>query len=175
MLATSVVALFLFALLPSVYAFGGFGPREGGKNFNPENREAIETAIEAEDYEAFVEATGNEDLSEEKFAEMLERHAEIETRRAENEAEREAIRNAIASGDFETWKNLISAKNENAQILEKITAENFSQLQEMYELREEMREIQDGLGTRFDFGVGGGMNECGGFSGKHGGPRGFQH
>lgn len=145
-LATSVVALFLFAAIPSTFAFGGFGGGERGQKINFENREVIEAAIEAEDYEAFVEATGNSNLSEEKFVEMLERHAEMETRRAENEADREAIKNAIASGDFETWKNLVSAKNENAPILEKITADNFSQFQKIHELREEIRAIHDDLG-----------------------------
>lgn len=176
MLATSVVALFLLAAIPSTYAFGGFGgPRGGGQGFNSENREAIEAAIESEDYDAFVEATGNSNITETQFEEMLERHAEMETRRTEMEAEREAIQNAIEAGDYATWASLVAEQNPDAPILEKITADNFSQLREMQQLREQIRGIQDELGVgQFGFGPGGGVSDCGGFGGhRGGGHRGF--
>ena len=82
MFVTSTVALFLLAAVPSTFAFGGFGAGERGQKFDSENREAIEAAIAANDYDAFVAATGGSDLTAEKFAEMVERHSEMETQRA---------------------------------------------------------------------------------------------
>ncbi|MCF7836447.1 hypothetical protein K9N08_00790 [Candidatus Gracilibacteria bacterium] len=166
-LFAGITALTLAAtIIPSTFAFGGFGPREGDQKFNPENREAIETAIEAEDFSAFVEATGNSNLTQEKFETMLERHAEMEIKRAENEAAHEAIQAAVEAGDYETWTSLIAEKNPDAPILEKITAENFSQLQELHELRGEMKTIQEELGLNGkDFGHKGGTQR----GNKHGG------
>jgi hypothetical protein len=171
-LATTTVALFLFAALPSVYAFGGFeqGQGEKGKNFNPENREAIEEAIEAEDYAAFIEATGRDNLTEEKFETMVERHSEMEEKRLEKEANRELIQEAVESGDYETWAILIAEQNPDSPMLEKITADNFSQLQEIHDLREELRVIEEDLGIEK-----GDHRGQGGEHGQRGGQRGFQN
>ncbi len=170
-LFAGITALTLAALIiPSSFAFSGFGQREGGQNggqnFNPENREAVEAALEAEDYSAFVEATGNSNLTEEKFEKMLERHSEMETRRVEMETERAAIEAAIADGDYETWKSLIEEKNPDCPLLEKITADNFSQLQEMQTLQKRMSTIHENLGIDGGFGKGFG-GDRGGIRGRH--------
>jgi len=159
--ALTLAAVFV----PTTFAFSGFGGQ--GKNFNPENKEAIESAIEAEDYDAFVEATGKSNLTEENFTKILERHSEMETRRAEMEADREAIQDAIENGDYEEWKSLIEEKNPNNPLLEIITEDNFSKLQELHGLREEIKVIQEDLGIEKDF--------KGGFGGKKFGPRNFRN
>ena len=178
LLATGAVALFLLTVIPSTYAFGpstrfARSGQVASENFQPksENREAVQAAIEAEDYEAFVEATGRE-ITAEQFEEILERHEEMEAQRAEREAEREAIQAAIEDGDYEEWFDLVSAKNPDAPILEKITVDNFSKFQELHELREELRELQEELGIegkRKGFG-----KQQGGFGGRHHGGHGSQ-
>ncbi len=57
-LLAGVTALAIAAvIIPSSYAFGGFGgPKDGGKNFDPEKHEAVMEALESQDYDAFVEA-----------------------------------------------------------------------------------------------------------------------
>jgi hypothetical protein len=164
----AITALTLAAVfVPTTFAFSGFRGQGNNNNFNPENREAIESAIEAEDYEAFVEATGNTNLTEDQFSEIIEHRTEMEEKRAETEADREAIQAAVEAGDYETWASLIAEKNPDAPIFEIITEDNFSKLQELHELREEMKAIQEELGIKKDF--------SGGFGGKKFGPRNFRN
>jgi len=166
--ATSVVALFLLTFIPATFAFRGFG---GGSNQN----EAVQTALEDADYAAFQTALAEENIdrfkniSEEDFAKMVERHAEIGIKKAEMEEYRDAIAAAIEDGGFEKWQTLVSEKNENSPLLEKITADNFDQFAEMHDLQNQAREIGDELGIG---GPGVGMigGEMGGKMGaKHGG------
>jgi len=108
-------------------------------------------------------------ISEEDFAKMVERHAEIGIKKAEMEEYRDAIAAAIEDGGFEKWQTLVSEKNENSPLLEKITADNFDQFAEMHDLQNQAREIGDELGIG---GPGVGMigGEMGGKMGaKHGG------
>ena len=72
-----------------------------------------------------------------------------QNRRAENDENFEAIKNAVESGDYETWKELTV----NRPVSENITADNFSKLKEMHELRqngefEEARTIAEELGFK---------------------------
>lgn len=141
-----ISALTLSAIvLPSVYAFGGFaGP--GNQNFDPAKVTAVETAIENQDFAAFQTATGNTKLTQEKFDELVARHTEMETQREKMQIDQAAIQAAIINGDYATWKSLITAKNSDAPILEKITASNFSKLQELQNLHEQAQAIQEELG-----------------------------
>ncbi|MFH0776473.1 MAG: hypothetical protein V1936_02570 [Patescibacteria group bacterium] len=155
-LLAGLTALTLSAIvLPSVYAFGGFGG-EGGKNFDPAKMTAIETAIENKDFAAFQTATGNTKMTQDQFTQMATKHAE-------REAERTAIETAITNGDYATWKNLISAKNPNAPILSKITADNFAKLKDLQGLHKQAEAIEKELGIG---GPGGGGFDC--FGGGHG-------
>lgn len=171
-----ISALTLSAIvLPSVYAFGGLAG-QGGKNFDSYQRAAVETAIENEDFAAFQTATGNTNITQEQFDEMVARHAEMETRRATAEADQVAIQAAITNGDYTTWVNLITAKNPDAPILAKITAANFSKLKDLQNLRTQAQAIEKELGIAGPgLGMGGGMggmgegHEKGGRGGMFGG------
>jgi hypothetical protein len=155
LLATGIVAAFLLAILPAALAHGGFS----GKNLG--NREAVQTAIENGDYEAFIEATGKTNLTEEKFDEMI-------AKKSEQQAQREEIESTLENGDYEAWKDLHQANLE-----ETFNEERFNLMVEMHaamenedyeklqELREEMHE---------DFG--GGFGRMGGGLGMMGGGRG---
>lgn len=140
LIATSVVALALLAMIPAAAAFSG----PGGKGFrNPQNanidHSAVQAAFESGDYQAFVTATGNTQLTEEKFNEIV-------TKKTEQQAQHEAIEAAIENGDYETWKSLIEAQNPNHPLLSVIDADNFSKLQELHNLREQIQTIHEELG-----------------------------
>lgn len=133
--------------IPSAFAFGGFGGH--GKNFDPEIHAAIQEAFESENYGDFREAVADfpdqakiKNLTKEKFNEIVEK-------RAERETSREAIQDAIESGSYETWKDLMEEKNPNNPLLETITEDNFSKLQELHALREKMKAIHEELGINF--------------------------
>lgn len=154
-------------IIPSAFAFSG--PGGPGRNIDPEIHAAIQEAFENEDYEAFQGAVadlpdraGIKNLTEEEFNEIVEKRAEME-------ADREAIQDAIESGDYEEWKSLMEEKNPNNPLLEIITKDNFSKFQELHELREEMKTIQGELGIGGDFGG----ESFGG--GRRGGLRGFRN
>lgn len=137
--------------------------------------EAVRDAIENNNYTAFQAAVTAEDpiasiiTDAEKFSQLVAFHEArkngdtetAEALRAElgleirekgsrgfghgrkgNPENREQIETAIESGDYEAWKALVGEKNPFA---EKITAENFSLLQELHEAREnrDMETIQE--------------------------------
>ena len=65
--------------------------------------DAVEAAIEAGDYDAFLEVAPEkmlEKIDEDKFNEMIERHAEMEAHQAELEA-------VVAANDFESFVALM--------------------------------------------------------------------
>ncbi|MFH1375409.1 MAG: hypothetical protein ABIH35_01930 [Patescibacteria group bacterium] len=140
LIATSVVALFLLAMIPIAHAFSGFG----GKGFrNPQNanidHSAVQAAFENGDYQAFIAATGKTQLTEEKFNTII-------AKKAEKKSQHKAIEAAIDAGDYATWKSLIEAQNPNHPLLSVIDAGNFSKLQELHNLREQMQTIHEELG-----------------------------
>ena len=151
LLAASAASLSLLAFVPAVFAFGGFGG-PGQQN------EAIQDALADGDYTAFQEAVAEEDLnrfeniSEEDFEEMSERYADMEERRAEQEEYREQVQAAVEAGDYDEWKSLVEAQNPDAPALEKITAENFAQYQELHTLRKQAQGLADELGVGFGHG-----------------------
>ncbi|MFH0833822.1 MAG: hypothetical protein V2A63_00320 [Patescibacteria group bacterium] len=152
-LLAGLTALTLSAIvLPSVYAFGGFGHGD----FDPTKMQAVETAIENKDFAAFQTATGNTKMTEDQFNTMA-------TKRAAAEADRTAIETAITNGDYATWKSLVAAKNADAPILTKITADNFAKLKDLQGLKNQAEAIEKELGIGgpgFDGGLG-----CPGFEG----------
>jgi len=149
-LFAGAAALTLAAIIiPSTYAFGGFGEHRGEGQpplDHPENREAVMEALDNADYDAFVEATGNTNLTEEKFEKILERHQEMEEEKADMEATHEAIKAAIENGDYDIWKSLVEELDENNPLLDVITEDNFDKLQELQQLHEQIKAIQDELG-----------------------------
>ncbi|NPE26482.1 hypothetical protein HNV12_00585 [Methanococcoides sp. SA1] len=51
-----------------------------------------------------------------------------------NVENRDAVRDAVESGDYDSWKSLMSAE---------LTEENFEKMTQMHELRNEIREARD--------------------------------
>lgn len=64
----------------------------------------------------------------------------------------EAIIQAIENNDYETWKNLMG----DSPVADKITADNFSQLVESYNLMKEGK-FDEARAMRQDLGIGVGM------------------
>ena len=62
---------------------------------------------------------------------------------AEREAKREEVRAALETGDYNAW---VQAVGEDAPVLEKINADNFSRFVEAHELREQAGSIMEELG-----------------------------
>jgi hypothetical protein len=164
LIATGIVALFLLTVIPSTYAFGGFGKRGGEqKNFNSEKHAAVQEAFENSDYDAFIEATGRTNLTEERFEEMV-------AKKAEQQARREAVEDILEAGDYEAWQDLHEKRFEEmfsedrfdlmVEMHEAIENEDY---EKMKELREEMHE--DGFGR--GMGMMGGGNRGKGFGGFH--------
>jgi len=155
LLATGIVATLLLTIIPSTYAFWGFGNRgddQKSKNLEAQEtfknqKESVQKAFENQDYEAFVEASGKTKLSEEKFDEIVERHKE-------KEAQREKIQATLENGDYKAWKNLHQTQFENMfseerfnLMIEMHTAMEAGDSAKIQELREKMHdEIGGGFG-----------------------------
>lgn len=73
----------------------------------------------------------------------LEWQSEREAKRAERQAEMEAVRTAIEAGDYNAWKTAVDA---DAPILGKINEGNFSKLVEMHNLSDQANDIREELG-----------------------------
>ena len=61
--------------------------------------------------------------------------------KADREVQREAIRSAVDSQDFETWNSLMQGKLEQMQ--ERLTQENFNDLVERHQQRAEFRQAME--------------------------------
>ena len=120
---TGIIALIIGILAISGTAFAfGWG-------LNSENREAIENAIEANDYNAWKEAM-IETLTEEQFNKLVEMYQNKKTA----EQNRQLAEQALEEGNYEAWKAAI--KNiERPRITELITEENFDTFVQLYEAR----------------------------------------
>ena len=140
-----VLALMIIvASLGTVSAFGGhfFG-------MDPESREDIVNAVEANDYGAWKEAMSNR-LTEENFNMLVERHEQM----SEMREQREDMKLAIEAGDYEAfevaakdWPMLSNIQNEDD--FEILVQLHQAKLDGDYETVEELREqlgLLDGFG-----------------------------
>lgn len=119
---------------------------------------ALETrvALEAGDYETWKSLVPEKFLekhpiSEEQFAKFAEKalespgkgkrfgHIMKKSHRGDS-ADHEAIRDAVDTGDYETWRAHVGER------FPQVTAENFSRLQELYRLHGQARTIMEELG-----------------------------
>ena len=135
------------AFIPATFAFGGYGEGEGERY--QIDREAMEEAIETEDYDAWkalLPENMQSNATEDNFNRMVENHSQMEERREAAENHREAMQTAIDAGDYAAWKAEMESFNPDSPMLEKITADNFSQLQEMHSYQNKAREIGEKLG-----------------------------
>jgi hypothetical protein len=135
--ALLLLGLFTFGLLAQgVSAFG-----MGNGIFRSEE---IRDAIESEDFEAFQEAVSELEttagsrrffgITEERFQELVERfhlHEDVEA--------------AIDAGDYEAWLAAHEAMGGNSKMTELISEEDFPRFQELHQLREQVRGIEEEL------------------------------
>lgn len=119
---------------------------QGVKNLNETDRQAmmdaVQKAIDAKDYNAFKTAHTKYwvtlNMTETQFKDMLTKKIEMDTKRAEKDALKSKIQEAIKNWDFTTRKSL----NKDMPILKYIdTQEKFTKLQEMETYREKIQTI----------------------------------
>lgn len=156
----SVLSLLLVGLIAgTVFAFPiGEGMKEGRQR-NFIGNEDVNTAIENNDYDAFVKAveeSGNSvllsEFDEEKFNELVENHNERIEQRALMEETREKIEAALESSDFSDWYAAIQDCSHVEQLTESITEDNFDKYVELHEAKEKVRALSEELGLERGFG-----------------------
>lgn len=106
-------------------------------------------------------------LTDEQRADL---QSERDVRRAQRQAEMEAVRAAIEAGDYNAWKNAVDT---DAPILTKINESNFSRLVEMHNLKDQANDIREELGIERGDMRGDGFEGCGGMGMRHGGGMGW--
>ncbi len=125
----------LIVAASSAYGFGGFG----------QGNEEMQQALEAGNYEAFVEALPKQ-VSEQQFQRMAERHQN-----------RIAVQQALENQDYEAWVQAIESRT---KIRDMVTEDNFQQFAEMRQAKaqgdlETVQDLAEELGlNQFGFGKG---------------------
>ncbi|PLW79756.1 hypothetical protein C0585_06000 [Candidatus Woesearchaeota archaeon] len=124
----------------------GMGSQGEFKGHGPmfEQNDEVTAAIEAEDYDAFLEATGNSNIGEDQFNNMVEMHNL-----------HEAVEEAIEDGDYEAWLEAVSQMPNGENMAEVIEAEDFDTLIELHNTQERSRELREELGLDEIRGMGG--------------------
>jgi len=112
------------------------GPMGDHKGMNKpqlteEQHTAVEAALEAGDYSAFITAHGADSkiaefMTAERFAEMSAKHADMEAHKAQVDA-------AIDARDYDAFVTAIGTDNKK---FEQINETNFAQFAELHDLRE---------------------------------------
>lgn len=119
---------------------------QGMKNLSETDRQAmmdaLQKAIDAKDYNAFKAVHTKYwvtiNMTETQFKDMLTKKIEMDSKRAEKDALKTKIQQAIKNWDFTTRKSL----NKDMPILKYIdTQEKFTKLQEMETYREKIQNI----------------------------------
>ncbi len=110
---------------------GKHGQRGERPQLTDEQKEAVKAAFEANDYNAFLLAHGDdsnvaERVDAERFAEKAERYAAKQERKT-------AVSAAFDTGNYESFA---ASLGEDARILERVNADNFSQFAKIHELRQ---------------------------------------
>jgi len=82
-----------------------------------------------------------------------------DAQKTEMQAKLDAVKAALAAGDYNAWVAAVKAQGKNSQVLEKINSGNFSRYVEANKLREQADSIFKELG----------VNGCGIIGGKSGG------
>ena len=119
--------------------FGGKG-RGGGMLYS---NDAAKTALETGDYDAFVSAMNEQgesgrfaELTEEQFNKMVERNMQREEQMAAMQETRDAIHNALESGDYDAWHAAVISLDPVPELAEKITQENFDTYVKLHDAKE---------------------------------------
>jgi hypothetical protein len=135
-----------FIVIGSTYAngFDGNNGRHGGPKFEMTDemkaaQEQMDTAIQNNDYETWkslvsqLPDSSKMQVTEEAFAKLVERYQD----RVTMEELQKKIEAAIDSGDYATWKSLVTGLPNGTEMLEKITADNFAKFTEAHQLMKE--------------------------------------
>ena len=133
-------------LLVGLIAVGAFASPFGGKRKGGGmlySNDAAKTALETGDYDAFVSAMEEQgqsgrfaELTEEQFNEMVERSRQREEQIAAMQEARDAIHNALESGDYDAWYAAVITIEPVPDLAEKITRENFDTYVMLHEAKE---------------------------------------
>jgi hypothetical protein len=150
---TLAVSLLMGATAHSAEAFDFgdiFGKKEGKKHWmemmHKKGGEMQKIAPSAEVQALFDELkVAREAGDEEKVTALREQiKAQHEAEMSKKEAEMEA---ALAGG-YEAWKAYATAQDMPEEILDKITAENFSLFVEVHATRKKLRDLEEQLGIK---------------------------
>jgi hypothetical protein len=136
----------LAVLLVGIIAVGAFASPFGGKGRGGGmlyDNDAAKTALETGDYDAFVSAIEEQgqsgrfaELTEEQFNEMVERNRQRESQMAAMQETRDAIHDALESGDYDAWYAAVITLEPVPDLAEKITRENFDTYVRLHEAKE---------------------------------------
>ncbi|MBW2986030.1 hypothetical protein KY333_01540 [Candidatus Woesearchaeota archaeon] len=162
----------LAVLLVGVIAIGAFafpfGEKGQGGGMLYSN-DAAKTALDTGDYNAFVSAMEENsmsgrfsELTEARFNEMVERNNQREEQMSAMQETRDAIHNALESGDYDAWHTAVSSLEPVPELVAKITPENFGTYLELHQAKESkdwktVKGLAEELGLeRPGLGIGGG-------------------
>lgn len=120
-LILSALLIGLVAISGTVFAFGSGFP---GFGLNFESREAIQQAIEANDYNAWKEAM-IATMTQENFDKLVERYKAM----SERKEMQNAVRQAIEAGDYEVYKQAVENLVGSYKV---ISEEDFNAMVERY-------------------------------------------
>ncbi len=151
-LAASALSLASIALAAG-FAFSAYA--QDAETSNTENR------VRGQRFQIKTEMTAEQQADFE--AKRVEREKEMETKRA-------AMQTAINSGNYDTWVSAVKTQmGEDAPILEKVTADNFSQFVEAHKLMVQAQEKFKAIGLDEGMGMNMGHGQGRGFGlGNHG-------
>lgn len=131
---STITAAFLVTLIATNSTFAFFGNHNNqNKNFDPERHEEMQEILENKNFEAFKALetercqTRINEMTADKFNSMAEKKLEYINHM-------ETMRNAMDSGDYNTWKAALENSPRGKKMLEIVTEENFDKLVESHKL-----------------------------------------
>ncbi|MFA5154937.1 MAG: hypothetical protein WC453_00735 [Patescibacteria group bacterium] len=120
----------------------------------PAKREAIKDALTAGDYNAWVKAETAlnpnspllQQLTAANFSDYAAKFKDRAAKQADRQAKLTAVRTALKNNDYNAWVTAETALNSDSPLLQKITAANFSQYAQAYQLSDQAHSIMLSLG-----------------------------
>jgi hypothetical protein len=101
------------------------------------NGTAIKTAIDNADYNAYIAALDagwnayKATITQDKFNQMVAQHKDMQQKKADAEAQKQKIDQAINNSDYAAWKNAIANTPNGQKLTQVITQDNFAKYVEM--------------------------------------------
>ena len=135
---TKTLAIFAFAMVALVgtgfalaYPFFGQNLTQEEKNALIQNRQAVDQAIQNNDYPTWKFLMEGQ-LTQENFNKLVENHKAMVERMTQMNATRAKIDAAIGTGDYNAWYTAVTAGGMNPKITEVINKDNFATYVEFY-------------------------------------------